>query len=349
VARLILTPLDMSKLEIRNQLVHILASAPGSPVEGQIYYDSTTKTLQVRTNAAWLAGGARLDQITAPTAAVALGSQRITGLADPGAAQDAATQNYVLTRTVNQLAAPTADFAMNSHKITGLLDGTNATDAVTKQQLDIAQAGLDVKSSVRAASTANLAGITYTATGGTSARGQITVAPNTLDGVTLAANNRILLKDQTTAAQNGIWVVTTVGTGANGVWDRATDADADVEVTAGMYTFVEEGTANDNTGWVLTTNNPITIGGASGTSLAFTKFTGAATGSAKFTALIGDGSTTAIAVTHSLGQQYVVAQVYDAASNLQVECDITLTSTTVTTFTFAVAPTTNQYRVVIVG
>jgi hypothetical protein len=161
----------------------------------------------------------------------------------------------------------------SGQKITNLADGTAATDAVTKQQLDGVSSGLDIKASVRAASTANVT-LTYNATGGTAGRGQITAAPNTLDGVTLAVGNRILLKNQATGAQNGIWVVTTLGTGSTGVWDRATDFDTDSEVTAGAFTFVEEGTSNGDTGWVLTTNNPITIGGASGTSLAFTQFSG---------------------------------------------------------------------------
>lgn len=69
----------------------------------------------------------------------------------------------------------------------------------------------------------------------------------------------------------------------------------------------------------------------------------------KYTGTIGDGSTTAIAVTHGLGSQYVTAQVFDATSNAMVECDVTLTSSTQTTFTFNTAPTTNQYRVVITG
>jgi len=69
----------------------------------------------------------------------------------------------------------------------------------------------------------------------------------------------------------------------------------------------------------------------------------------KYTGTIGDGTTAAIGVTHGLGSQHVTAQVFDATSNLQVECDVTLTSSTVTTFTFNTAPTTNQYRVVIVG
>lgn len=175
---------------------------------------------------------------------------------------------------LSALAAPTTDVAWGSHKITGLLDPTLAQDAATKNYVDAARSGLDVKASVRAASTANLAGITYNATGGTFGRGQITTAPNTLDGVTLVAGDRVLVKDQTTGAQNGIYVVTTVGAGATGVWDRATDFDQDAEVTPGAFTFVEEGTANDNTGWVLGTNAPITIGGSSGTALTFVKFSG---------------------------------------------------------------------------
>ena len=73
-------------------------------------------------------------------------------------------------------------------------------------------------------------------------------------------------KTQSTGSENGIYVV------ASGSWSRAADADADSEVTAGLFTFVEEGTVNGDTGFGLTTNGNITVGS---TSLAFSQFSGA--------------------------------------------------------------------------
>lgn len=135
------------------------------------------------------------------------------------------------------------------------LDPTAPEHVATKSYVDAVATGLDVKASVRVKTTANV-----TLAGG---------APNTVDGVSLAANDRILVTNQTTAAQNGIYFVQTLGTGSDGTWVRATDADSNPEVTAGMFTFVEEGTLAADTGWVLITNNPITLGT---TALAFTQF-----------------------------------------------------------------------------
>lgn len=127
-------------------------------------------------------------------------------------------------------------------------DHTNTSQiAQAVQAMIAAGAANDFKASVRAATTANIAGL-----GGS--------APNTLDGVTLVANDRILVKDQTTASQNGIYVVTTLGTGANGTWTRGTDADGLGELTSGAQVSVEEGTANADTQWTLTTDGTITIG-----------------------------------------------------------------------------------------
>jgi hypothetical protein len=133
---------------------------------------------------------------------------------------------------------------------------TNATDAATKAYVDSVATGLDVKASVRVATTANVD------LSGALENGDV------IDGVTLATGNRVLVKNQSTGSQNGIYVVQ-----ASGAAVRATDADADAEVTPGLFTFVEEGTANGNTGWVLTTDSPITVGS---TALAFSQFSDSA-------------------------------------------------------------------------
>lgn len=85
-------------------------------------------------------------------------------------------------------------------------------------------------------------------------------APNTLDGVTLAANDRILVKAQSTGSQNGLYYVSTLGTGSNGTWTRTTDADGAGDMFGGMLVSVSEGTAGGNSLWMLTENDPITIG-----------------------------------------------------------------------------------------
>ena len=161
--------------------------------------------------------------------------------------------------TTLSLTTQSSAIAMNSQKITGLADPTSAQDAATKNYVDSVAAGLDPKGSCRAATTANVANLV----GG---------APNVIDGVSLAVNNRILVKNQTTGSQNGIYYVSTLGTGADGTWVRTTDADTSAEITAGMFTFVEEGTVHASSGWVQTTPNPITL---STTALVFAQFSGA--------------------------------------------------------------------------
>lgn len=159
----------------------------------------------------------------------------------------------VRTSRLDQLTAPAAAVSMNNQRITNLAAPTSDNDAARKADVDAARTGLDVKVSCRVATTANL---TLSGT-------------QTVDGVSLVAGNRVLVKNQTTANQNGLYTV------AAGAWTRTTDADSDAEVRAGMFTFVEEGTTNADTGWVLSTNNPITLGT---TSLAFTQFSGTGIG-----------------------------------------------------------------------
>ena len=148
--------------------------------------------------------------------------------------------------------------------------GFGSQSLVNKTYVDSVANGLDVKASVRVATTANLAG-TYNNSAGTitaSSNGAISV-----DGVSLTTNDRVLVKDQTTQTQNGFYKVTTVGSGgAAFVLTRTPDADEASEVTGGAFTFVEEGTANADNGYVASHNGTPTLGT---TNITFDQFSGA--------------------------------------------------------------------------
>ena len=272
--------------------------------------------------------------------------------------------------TQSQVGSLTSDLALKAPLASPTFTGSvtvptpsSSTDAANKGYVDNAVQGLSWKQAVRVATTAN---------------GTLASAfedGDTVDGVVLATGDRILLKDQSTGADNGIYTVN-----ASGAPTRALDANTSAEIDS-MTVYVEAGTANADTVWTLTTNDP-TLGS---TSLTYAQVNGGAVPQAstttqgkvelatqaeaqaksdtdravtpasladfarKYTGTIGNGSATSIGVTHGLGTQYVTAQVFDASSGIQVECDVTLTNSTTTTFDFAVAPTSNQYRVVITG
>ena len=159
--------------------------------------------------------------------------------------------SVVQANRLDEMAAPTSSVSFNSQEITNVADPTSAQSAATKAYVDAVKTGLDVKDSVRAATTAN-----------------ITLAnTQTLDGVSLSAGDRVLVKDQSDASENGLYVVVDGGS-----WTRATDFDSSTEVTSGAFVFVESGSTNSDAGFTLTTDGSITVGS---TSLAFTQFSGA--------------------------------------------------------------------------
>ena len=161
---------------------------------------------------------------------------------------------------------------LNNFRLTNLSSPTGATDAVNKAYVDGIQSGLDIKESVRVATTSNLnvTSTTYTLTNSG------VNAAFTLDGVSgLVLNDRILVKDQTNKVQNGIYILTTVGNASTPwVLTRASDFDntPGIEITASAFCFVEEGVVNSDSGWTLSTNGQITIGT---TELTFVQFSGA--------------------------------------------------------------------------
>ena len=369
----VLVNLDFNRNQALNLRFQNLASAPASPVEGQVYYHTGDKVLYWWNGTSWVAatGSGTVASVTGTAPIVSSGGANpAISLAAGGITDTHVNASAAIAYT--KLAAPTAAVSFNSQRITNVADPTAAQDAATKSYVDAAANGLDWKSSVRVASTANLT----IPPGGTAL---------TVDGVTLANGDRVLLKNQTTASQNGVYVVG--GVGSSVTLTRATDADQNAEVTGGLAMFVTEGTTQADTAWVLTTNDAITVGT---TALTFTQFgagatytagtglslagnvfslttpvsvanggTGAGTAAAARAALgvpgvystaVGDGTATSFTITHNLGTRDVHTTVYQAGSPYaEVIADVTHDTTNTCVVAFATAPTTGQYRVVVVG
>ena len=148
----------------------------------------------------------------------------------------------------------TGSLDLQTNKIVNLTDPTANQDAATKSYVDAQVAGgvIDFKESVRVATTA------------TGTLASDFENNDVIDGVTLATNDRILIKNQSSGDENGIYIVQ-----ATGAPSRSSDADTSAEVTSGLFCFVEEGTSNAKTGWLLTTTGTITL---DTTALTFEKF-----------------------------------------------------------------------------
>ena len=159
----------------------------------------------------------------------------------------------VRTNRLDQMAAPTGSVSLNSQTITNLSDPVNASDAATKSFVEATSQGLDVKDSCVAATTANITISTALNNG------------DTLDGVSLSTNDRVLVKDQSTASENGIYIV---GSSPARASDLAAGADA-----AGFFTFVEQGTVNADNGFVCTSNKGSAVVGTNNLTIA--QFSGA--------------------------------------------------------------------------
>ena len=463
--------IDLNKNELRNAVVQNLSTAPSSPSDGQIYYDTDDDKLYLRADGAWeivnrftAADESKLDAIEAaadvtdatnvnaagavmetdfdattflyatsdntpqpktPAQVLTILGVETAATADQTAAEiltllltvdgsgtgldadklDAQEGSHYLARAnhtgtqaastvsdfdtqvrtsrLDQMAAPSASVSANSQRITAVGSPSADTDAATKAYVDATKQGLNVKTPVRVASTANVAVANGLENG------------DTVDGVTIATGDRVLLKDQSTATENGIYVAV-----ASGAASRATDMDASSEAIGGAFVWINEGTVNADTQYVITTNDPITLGS---TSITWTQFSGSAqvtagngldksgselsvdlitnsglavdsSGLSVAAGLAGDGltlasgvmsadfkkvsatltgnaSTAAFTVTHNLSSRDVQCTVYASASPYaEVEVDIEHTTTSAVTVTFATAPASGtDYRAVVVG
>jgi hypothetical protein len=456
MARKFLVSIDLNKNELQNAVIQNLATAPSSPLAGQVYYNTTDNQLYIyngtrfevagnavtsgllsaRPAAATVDAGsiyyatdtylfyysdgsawAQTNQFGTVTAQTAYGAASGNGSSTDYARADhthgtpalgTATPSNIANATGSAGTAttpskedhthafiPTADISFAGFKITSLATPTVDTDAANKGYVDSVAQGLDTKASVIAATTVD--GTLATAF----ADGQV------VDGVTLATGNRILIKNQTDATANGIYVVA-----ASGAPARSTDMNEGSEFPS-AYVFVEQGTVNADTGWVCTNNSPVTLGT---TNITWTQFSGAGTYTAnngvlltgsvfsfapesgkgletgpsgaaiklattsglnlttdlavgagngisvltntvaidssvvvsKYATNVGDGTATSYTITHNLGTRDVIVSVYEGSgSYAEVICDVNHATTNTITLLFSVAPTLDQYRVVV--
>jgi hypothetical protein len=458
MSRKFLVSIDLNKNELQNAVIQNLATAPATPLAGQVYYNTGDNQLYIYNGTRWeVAGNAVTSGLLAnrPAAnsvdagtiyyatdnylfyysdgstwqqANAFGNV-VTETSYGQASGNGTATNYARadhthgtpalgTATPNAIAGvsgsagsattpskedhthaftPAADLSMAGFKLTNVGTPTSTGDAANKGYVDSVAQGLDTKASVIAATTTD--GTLATAF----ANGQV------VDGVTLATNDRILIKNQTDATANGIYTVN-----ATGAPTRSADMDNGSEFPS-AYVFVEQGTVNADTGWVCTNNAPVTLGT---TNIVWVQFSGAGTYTAnngvvlngsvfsfapesgkglqtgssgaaiklattsglnvttdlavgaglgisvltntvaidtavvvrKYGADVGDGAATSYTITHNLGTRDVQVTVYDNSSPYaEVICDVNHATTNTITLLFSVAPTSNQYRVVVQG
>lgn len=424
---LFLNNIDLNQNELQNARIQNLAAAPGSPVVGQIYYDTVLGYARLWNSSRWV----RLDDIwatgttvTAPivnsgttlapilTVQAASGSQNgyfsssdFTKLAAATALNTAST--IVFRDGSGNFAAGIGTFAGSGSSSGITLSGTvtNATDAVTKNYVDNLINGTKWLKPVIVVATTNIA-----------LSGLLTI-----DGYTVSAGERVAAVGQSTGSQNGIYVA------AAGAWSRSTDLATGADAASVAF-WVEKGTVGADKAYVCTSDTGSAVVGtdaltfivfstgtayvadevtltltgntfsiknlgvsnaqvataaaiartklASGTAshvvindgsgvmsseanLAVTRGgTGAGTAAGaktnlgfmtRFAVDVGNGSLTTITVTHNLGTLDVITQIYTNSGGAVVMADVVNATTNTVTVTFAVAPTTNQYRVVVIG
>ena len=221
------------------------------------------------------------DSITIGTTSVALGASNTDLAGLTSAVVDDLTLNGqdISTTSSNKNITLTPHGTGTVTVPSGYKDrsGFAADSLATKEYVDSASSGLDVKDSCRVATTAALT-VTYDQSNGRLDNAG-TQAALVIDGVTLSVNDRVLVKDQTEARQNGLYIVSDIGSNSSN-WrlTRADDADAGNEITGGTFTFVEEGTANSDNGYVFTHNGTPTLTDntlSNNTELPVSQFSGA--------------------------------------------------------------------------
>jgi hypothetical protein len=358
----ILNHLDLSKTELRNAAVQVLANAPSDPVVGQLYFDSINGRALLWDGSAWTHRAMDSGLLNGNNAAYYLDRINHTGTQTASTISDLAS--VVQAYRLDQFAAPITSLNLNGQRITGLAAPTDGTDAANRQfvvdQVQSAATGISVKDPVRVVSETNVA----------------LTGLQTIDGVALVGGDRVLLVGQTNKTQNGVYVA------AAGAWSRAIAEDETNELK-GAFWLVNEGTQGQKTQWIVNNSTAPEIGtdeitivkfgaitiytASTGVQLVGSDFraqvvagggvTASGSGLAvdtaivarKFSQNIGDGVSVSITVTHNLGTEDITVSLKDSVTKQSALTSWVIASANAVTLTFATAPTANAYRVTITG
>lgn len=360
--------LNFNKLPVVGLVPESSSSAPASPVNGQLWWDTSNSLLK------WNVGGT----FTNPLARASH-----TGTQTASTISDLAT--VVQAYRLDQFAQPTAALNLNGQRVTNGADPTSALDLVTKQYADNLRAGIQVKDPVRVVATSNI---------------NLASLPSAIDSVTLTSGDRFLLTAQTTGTQNGLYAYTTSGGSAS----RTTDADTAGEVLDGTLVAVAEGTAAGTQyiqtatpsgapgawtqTWTLFSSGGTTYSAGNGLQLASTTFsvkvdpagpvttsgsgvslstvpvtfggTGATTAAGartnlgavgKYTATLGAiTGGTPLTITHSLGTTDILEpSLKDTGTGELVGAQFIVVDSNNITVTLAASASASAYRVTVVG
>ena len=318
MAQKFLTNLNLNQNQLINATFEALATNPSSGnFEGRMYFNTATFTVMVYANGAWrksvhsIASGGGAGIAEALTVSESNGTVTLTlNVADTDSAGllPAAMWQMLTDATSDATASKLVkrDGSGNAKVATP----TDSAHIATKGYVDSARQGLDVKASVRVATTAPINLATDLDAG------------SVIDGVTLVAGDRVLVKNQSSASENGIYVAV-----ASGAASRSSDANGTPdtgELTSGTFTFVEAGTVNFDSGFVISTDGTITVGT---TGITWTQFSGAGSFEA------GDGlskSGTQVNVNVTANRTAITADAIDISANYVGQSSITTLGTITT-------------------
>jgi hypothetical protein len=346
MAKQFLTHINLSKNELQNALMHPLGTAPASPGESQIYYNSGSKKLFLYNGTAWVDITGTITAITTATPAVTIDvtdpAAPVIDVADATGVNSGLLTSAFFNDLTNATSANTAstlverdasgDFAANditANKVTGLVAPSVASDAANKAYVDtLVSSGMTIKGATDASTNPNypvaIVGDAYHISvagkiGGAS--GEVVEAGDVVLCITDSAGG-------TQAAVGAEWII------------LQANADQATEVIIGLAriaTAAEVTTGTNDDAYITPLKLATALAGVGSGTVA------------KYTATVGNGTNTQYTVNHALGEQYCLVQLYDAVSNEEVIADIELVDANNASVTFTVAPTTNAIRVIVTG